>query len=111
MASEVTIRPMTDEVEVSVPGTSTFNITATYYINQSDKAAAATIQAEVDKAVQDYITWQTTEIGRDINPDELILASLRFFQSLRFMKAEKPSGKRQSRAPSVCVQVFYSLRI
>lgn len=47
------------------------NITATYYINQSDKAAAVTIQAEVDKAVQDYIAWQTTEIGRDKAPKEM----------------------------------------
>ena len=28
----------------------------------------------------------------------IVLASLRFFQSLRFVKAAKPSGKRQSRA-------------
>ena len=29
-------------------------------------------QARVDAAIQDFISWQTTEIGRDINPTELI---------------------------------------
>ena len=26
----------------------------------------------ISTAVQDFITWQTTEIGRDLNPSELI---------------------------------------
>ena len=38
----------------------------------SDAYKAATIQSEVEKAVDDYVTWQTTEIGKDINPSELI---------------------------------------
>lgn len=71
LASEA-IRPMTDTVTVSAPGLSAFDIALTYYINQSDKASAVTIQAEVEKAVSEYVTWQTTEIGRDINPDELV---------------------------------------
>ena len=66
------IRPMTDLVSVKPPGVSDFGISFTYYINRSDKAKAVTIQEQVAAAVEDYVTWQTTEIGRDINPDALI---------------------------------------
>lgn len=66
------IRPLTDLVTVKVPTVKSFTVDITYYINRSDSAAAATIQQEVGKAVAEYITWQTTEIGKDINPSELI---------------------------------------
>lgn len=65
------IRPMTDLVSVKAPTVVNFTVNFTYYINQSDLAQAVTIQSEVEKAVARYLTWQTTEIGRDINPDEL----------------------------------------
>lgn len=70
--SDATIRPLTDVVVVSAPDTVTFNIDVDYYINTSDSDNAATIQAQVEAAVDDYITWQTTSIGRDINPSKLI---------------------------------------
>ena len=66
------IRPLTDQVTVSTPSVRNFSISLTYYINRSDSAQAASIQSEVTKAVSDYVTWQTTEIGKDINPSELI---------------------------------------
>lgn len=66
------IRPMTDKVTVSAPEIAEFEIGLTYYINRSDKGKALTIQQEVGKAVADFIAWQTTEIGRDINPDALV---------------------------------------
>lgn len=65
------IRPMTDLVSVKAPTVVNFTVNFTYYINQSDLAQAVTIQSEVEKAVAQYLSWQTTEIGRDINPDEL----------------------------------------
>lgn len=66
------IRPMTDLVTVSAPEVRTFDISLTYYIARSNQAAATTIQEQVNAAVRDFITWQTTEIGRDLNPTELI---------------------------------------
>lgn len=65
------IRPMTDHVSVKAPEAVKFAITLTYYINQSDLTLAITIQREVEKAIAEYAEWQTTVIGRDINPDEL----------------------------------------
>ena len=66
------IRPMTDLVSVSAPAVRNFTVNLTYYINRSDASAAVKIQREAQTAVAEYITWQTSEIGRDINPDELV---------------------------------------
>lgn len=66
------IRPLTDQVTVKAPTVQEFSIDLTYYINRSDSTKAVIIQREVQNAVKEYIAWQTTEIGRDINPDELV---------------------------------------
>lgn len=66
------IRPLTDEVIVRLPTTATFNVNVQYWINRSDINKAATIQAAVEQAVTDYVSWQQSKIGRDINPDKLI---------------------------------------
>ena len=66
------IRPLTDNVTVLAPESSSFVLTARYYIRSSDAAKESTIRAAVAQAVDDYVTWQTSEIGRDINPSELV---------------------------------------
>lgn len=66
------IRPLTDQVTVATPTVKNFAVNLTYYINRSDSTQASTIQEEVEKAVAEYITWQITEIGKDINPSELV---------------------------------------
>ena len=66
------IRPMTDLVTVKRPDVVEFSIGLTYYIRASDKAKAVTIQQEVADAIDSYVAWQTTEIDRDITPDELV---------------------------------------
>ncbi len=66
------IRPLTDLVNVKTPEVISFSVDISYYINRSDSAAATAIQQKVNKAVSEYILWQTTEIGKDINPSELI---------------------------------------
>lgn len=49
-----------------------YSISLTYYINSSDSGSVETIQSEVAKAVDDFVTWQQSKIGRDINSSELI---------------------------------------
>ncbi len=66
------IRPMTDLVTVKRPGVVDYSIALTYYIRASDKARAVAIQQEVQEAVDAYVAWQSAEIDRDINPDELL---------------------------------------
>lgn len=70
--SQADIRPLTDRVEVLAPEIVTYNLDITYYINQSDQNRANVIQQKVNEAIAEYIMWQKTEIGRDINPDVLM---------------------------------------
>lgn len=70
--SDENIRPLTDQVSVQIPETVSYNISVQYWINKSDTNQAATIQSKVAAAVEDYILWQQSKIGRDINPDMLI---------------------------------------
>ena len=65
------IRPLTDKVEVMAPVQVKYTLNLTYYINSSDQSRANTIQGKVTEAINEYITWQRSEIGRDINPDVL----------------------------------------
>ena len=66
-----TLRPLTDLVTVEAPEEIEYSLSFTYYIARSCTGRAASIQAEVNRAVQGYQTWQRT-IGRDINPSEAI---------------------------------------
>jgi phage-related baseplate assembly protein len=68
---DATKRPLTDTLTVQAPTTTSYNLTLTYYIGQKDKASATLIQSKVEKAVNEYVDWQGTKIGRDINPSEL----------------------------------------
>lgn len=65
------IRPLTDKVTVKAPETVEYEINIKYFINISDAGAAQTIQAAVNAAVEEYIRWQRSRIGRDINPSKL----------------------------------------
>ena len=62
------IRPLTDKVTVSAPETVAFDVDVTFYIPQPDAASATVIAAAATQAVEEYVTWQTSKMGRDINP-------------------------------------------
>ena len=66
------IKPMGDTVTVSSPTAESYDIGLTYYINRSDSASVAVIQAAVENAVDEYVKWQAGKIGRDIEPNKLI---------------------------------------
>lgn len=66
------VRKLTDTLTVLAPTESHYDVTLTYYINESDKSKAVSIQTAVTQAVNDYVLWQRSKIGLDINPDELI---------------------------------------
>lgn len=66
------IRPLTDKVTVKAPDTVDYKLDVRYYINTSDLKRADTIKANVTAAVDQYIVWQRSKIGRDINPSQLI---------------------------------------
>ncbi|MBE0470523.1 MAG: baseplate J/gp47 family protein [Methyloprofundus sp.] len=66
------IRPLTDHVQVLAPAAVNYNIDVQYWLKTDDVVSSTTVQAAVDSAVDDYILWQKSKIGRDINPDELV---------------------------------------
>lgn len=66
-----TRRPLTDNVQVLPAVASNTTISGQYWIDPADQARAASIQTAVAQAVEDYKSWQTEQIGRAINPDEL----------------------------------------
>ena len=70
---EEEIRPMNDLVRVTAPDEVPYEINFQYWINRSDTARAATIQAAVEAAVDQFASWQRA-IGRDINPSQLVAA-------------------------------------
>lgn len=65
------IRPLTDSVVVEWPGKHNYSIVVEYYINEADRANAATIRSRVDAAVEEYRVWQSGKIGRDLDPEML----------------------------------------
>lgn len=67
-----TIRPLTDQVVVTAPETKAYDITLTYWVSNNRATEATTLQNQVATAVNEYMIWQKSKLGRDINPSELI---------------------------------------
>ena len=67
-----TIRPLTDQVSVLAPEVVEYDLDVSYWLDENDATQAAQIVEDADKAVEEYIAYQSEKIGRDINPDELI---------------------------------------
>lgn len=64
------VRPLTDNVTVDAPTVVSYNITATYYIENG--MDAATVQGNVNKAVNSFVGWEQSRLGRDVVPSRLI---------------------------------------
>lgn len=67
-----TVRPLTDHLTVSAPEAVDFDIDITWYREKDCGLTQEELEARVENALTEYIEWQTTEIGRDINPSKLI---------------------------------------
>jgi len=70
------VRPLTDFVTVGAPETNMYDLDVTYYIetNAVDKTL---IHQRVEQAIEAYEKWQSSKIGRDINPSKLISDCIR----------------------------------
>lgn len=71
MLSEDKRRPLTDQVAVAAPGIEIFDVDVSWWVAQPSAALAAQIQTAVTAAVEGYVSWQRSRIGRDVNPSEL----------------------------------------
>ena len=67
-----TVRPLTDQLSIRVPTINEYELDLSYWISREDVTAAAEIQAAAEVAVQDFIEWQRSKLGRDLNPSRLI---------------------------------------
>ena len=65
-------RPLTDMVVVRAPEAVKYDISFTYYISRRDAPIAATLVQRVYDAVDRFILWQKTKLGRDITPSTLV---------------------------------------
>lgn len=64
-------RPLTDNVFVKCPSVVNYDIELRYVTAASDVGNAAAISARVETAIDDFILWQKSKLGRDINDTEL----------------------------------------
>lgn len=64
-------RPDTDHVFVFKPAPISYDLQVKFWIERSRATQAAAIQKAVEQAVRDWIVWQKSKLGRDLNPSEL----------------------------------------
>lgn len=67
------VRPLTDRVTALAPTAVPYNITLKYYTTAEDEAdCIETIEGE-GGAIDQFKEWQSESLGRDINPDKLLM--------------------------------------
>lgn len=64
--------PLCDTVTVQAPEAVSFDVDLIYYIARSDSTSATQIKSDVADAVDAWVLWQKSKVGRDINPTRLI---------------------------------------
>ena len=69
--SDNTRRPLTDWVQAFIPTVFTYTLNIDYFVESVNEVLLGTIQANVTKAVADWILWQRSYVSRDLNCDEL----------------------------------------
>ena len=71
MCSADDVRPMTDLVIVEAPAQIKYDIEIIYYTTAADESDCIYAIESKDGAIEQYIKWQDTKMGREINPDKL----------------------------------------
>lgn len=100
------VRPLTDKVEVLEPVRKEYNIDLDYYLYEERDAIP---DEKVQKVVNDYVMWQKSVLGRDINPDKLI-ADLQVLGIKRVVIREPVFTKVESNELALCVSASASFK-
>jgi phage-related baseplate assembly protein len=66
-----TVRPLTDSVSVADPDPVNYVVQITYYIRSDAPQSSAEIDSIVSGVVAEYVRWQGSKLGRDVNPSKL----------------------------------------
>ncbi len=67
-----TIRPLTDKILTEMPEIVRYDIQVNYYIPRSKSSVETTIKGQINAAIDDYIKWQKSKLGRGIDASELV---------------------------------------
>ena len=65
------VRPDTDYVHVLRPEAVSYDLDVTFWVDEQDSSRAMLIRDSCVEAVDGWILWQRSALGRDINPSEL----------------------------------------
>lgn len=72
------IRPLTDQVFVQAPLLVSGACTVKYWVRTEDQVFELDIKHKVEQAFAEFLHWQKTKIGRDINPsrcDQMLVSA------------------------------------
>lgn len=72
VCSDKSVRPLTDKVTVNAPEIVQYDVDVEYWVLKSNVSSFSTIQDRVEQALQDYLIWQKSKMGRDVDLSELI---------------------------------------
>lgn len=64
------IRPFTDKVEVIAPTAEEYNINVNWWLSKDEDISIVT--DNVNKAIEEFKSWQKEKLWRDINPNKLV---------------------------------------
>lgn len=65
------VRPLTDHVVVQAPTTVSFGINIKYYCTADKEAETIEAIEGAGGAIDQYLAWQQSKLGRDVTPDQL----------------------------------------
>lgn len=88
------VRPMTDKVTAKVPTQVSYDVELKYYCTLDNEPQAVLTVESDGGAIDQYNEWQTSALGRDINPDMLrkyILAPTNGTASVERIDVIKPT--------------------
>lgn len=71
ICSNKKVRPLTDNVVAVAPEQVEYRINVSYWIDKANESIAASIRSKVEAAVNEFILWQKSRLGRAIDPSEL----------------------------------------
>lgn len=71
--SDKTIRPLNDLVRAKEPQSIEYSIDLSFYIPRSLETLANSIKTRVNEEIQNFILETKERLGRDVNPDDLIV--------------------------------------
>lgn len=69
--SATDVRPLTDSVIATAPNVVTYDVHVQYWLPKSLEAMANLLIPKIEARFAEYLAWQKSKIGRDINPTEL----------------------------------------